>query len=34
MLQSVELTNFKCFQKQAFHFSSLTVLAGLNGMGK
>lgn len=34
MLQSVELTNFKCFQHQVFPLSNLTILAGLNGMGK
>ncbi len=34
MLQSVELMNFKCFQKQTFRITSLTVLAGLNGTGK
>lgn len=34
MLQSVELINFKCFQKQTFRITSLTVLAGLNGTGK
>lgn len=34
MLQSVKLKNFKCFQEQRFPFTNLTVLAGLNGMGK
>lgn len=34
MLQSVELTNFKCFRQQIFPLSNLTILAGLNGMGK
>lgn len=34
MLQSVTLTNFKCFQQQSFSFTNLTVLSGLNGMGK
>lgn len=34
MLQSVELTNFKCFRQQVFPFSNLTILAGMNGMGK
>lgn len=34
MLQSVTLANFKCFRQQSFPFTNLTVLAGLNGMGK
>lgn len=34
MLQAVKLINFKCFQEQLFPFSNLTILAGLNGMGK
>jgi len=34
MLQTVKLENFKCFQEQSFPFTSLTILAGLNGMGK
>ncbi len=34
MLQTVKLENFKCFQEQSFSFTNLTVLAGLNGMGK
>lgn len=34
MLQSVRLNNFKCFQEQLFPFSNLTILAGVNGMGK
>lgn len=34
MLQSVELVNFKCFQRQTVALGRLTILAGLNGMGK
>lgn len=34
MIKILELTNFKCFKKQTFPFSSLNVLAGINGMGK
>lgn len=34
MLQSVKLKNFKCFHEQCFPFTNLTILAGLNGMGK
>lgn len=34
MLQTVKLENFKCFQEQTFSFANLTILAGLNGMGK
>ena len=34
MLQAIGLTNFKCFKKQLFPLTSLTVLTGLNGMGK
>lgn len=34
MLQTVKLENFKCFQEQLFSFTNLTILSGLNGMGK
>jgi len=34
MILSLYLRNFKCFQNQYFDFGSLTLLAGLNGMGK
>jgi predicted ATPase len=34
MISSLYLRNFKCFQDQHFEFGSLTLLAGLNGMGK
>lgn len=30
----LELRNFKCFRRQPVEFGALTVLAGLNGMGK
>lgn len=33
-ITSIELRNFKCFRRQPIEFSSLTVLSGLNGMGK
>lgn len=34
MIKSMELKNFKCFAAHAISFSSLTLLAGLNSMGK
>lgn len=34
MLTGLELRNFKCFRRQPLEFAPLTVLAGLNGMGK
>lgn len=34
MLTGLELRNFKCFRRQPLEFAHLTVLAGLNGMGK
>lgn len=34
MIQSLSLRNFKCFEEQTMPFSNLTMLAGLNGMGK
>jgi len=34
MIRSIELTNFKCFKHQAIGFSDLTLLTGINGMGK
>lgn len=33
-LSALELKNFKCFREQRIEFGMLTVLAGLNGMGK
>ena len=33
-LSAVELENFKCFRRQRFELRNLTVLAGLNGVGK
>lgn len=34
MLRALELTNFKCFAKQGVELGALTLLTGLNGMGK
>lgn len=34
MLKSLRLQNFKCFEDQQIPLSSLTLLAGINGMGK
>jgi predicted ATPase len=34
MIRSLRLQNFKCFTSQSFELGSLTLLAGLNGMGK
>ena len=34
MITSLELRNFKCFKQQVLQFSRLTLLSGLNGMGK
>lgn len=34
MIRSLEIHNFKCFEKQKFEFAPLTLLSGLNGMGK
>jgi predicted ATPase len=34
MITSVRLRNFKCFRQQLLEFSPLTLLSGLNGMGK
>jgi predicted ATPase len=34
MIQSIQLTNFKCFEKQDVVFRPLTLLAGLNSSGK
>jgi len=34
MLRALELTNFKCFAKQRVELGALTLLTGLNGMGK
>ncbi len=34
MITSLELRNFKCFKQQVLQFSPLTILSGLNGMGK
>jgi len=34
MIQSLELTNFKCFQQQLVVLKPLTLLAGLNSSGK
>lgn len=33
-ITALELRNFKCFRRQPIEFGDLTVLAGLNGMGK
>ena len=34
MLKQIKLTNFKCFEAQALACAPLTLLCGLNGMGK
>jgi hypothetical protein len=34
MITFVRLRNFKCFREQTLEFSPLTLLSGLNGMGK
>jgi predicted ATPase len=34
MIKSLHLHNFKCFENQPIEFSNLTLLSGLNGMGK
>lgn len=33
-MKKIIINNFKCFEKQAFHFKNLTILAGANGSGK
>lgn len=34
MIDTLLLKNFKCFEEQSFAFGPLTVLTGINGMGK
>lgn len=34
MIKSLEIHNFKCFKEQKIEFRNLTLLTGLNGMGK
>ncbi len=34
MIQTLHVKNFKCFKDQAVDFGSITLLSGLNGMGK
>lgn len=34
MINSITLKNFKCFEKQTIPLNNLTLLTGLNGMGK
>ncbi|HRB81195.1 MAG TPA: DUF3696 domain-containing protein [Nitrospira sp.] len=34
MISLLHIHNFKCFESQRFDFGALTLLAGLNGMGK
>jgi len=34
MIKTVELTNFKTFEEETFNMAPLTVMSGLNGMGK
>jgi predicted ATPase len=34
MIQTLSLRNFKCFEEQTLSLGNLTMLAGLNGMGK
>ena len=34
MLQNIQLSNFKCFESLDLHCAPLTILCGLNGMGK
>jgi predicted ATPase len=33
-LSALEMRNFKCFRRQPLEFGNLTILTGLNGMGK
>lgn len=34
MINKIKLKNFKCFEKQEFQLDKLTILTGMNGMGK
>ncbi len=34
MIGQLRLYNFKCFEEQLLDFGHLTLLSGLNGMGK
>src|SRR5262245_31257357 len=34
MIEAITLRNFKCFESQELQLKNLTLLAGLNGMGK
>ena len=34
MIRFIRLENFKCFEKQEIELGALTLLSGLNGMGK
>jgi predicted ATPase len=34
MIKSIEIENFKCFEKQSLYLGKMTVFTGLNGMGK
>jgi len=34
MISSIELRNFKCFEKQEIKLGKITLLSGLNGLGK
>jgi predicted ATPase len=34
MIKNIKLRNFKCFESQSLETNNLTLLAGLNGMGK
>ncbi|NQU04737.1 MAG: DUF3696 domain-containing protein [Calditrichaeota bacterium] len=34
MIKQIDLNNFKCFENQKLEVSSLTLLSGLNGLGK
>lgn len=34
MIKTIDLENFKCFKNESINFGNLTVLTGLNGMGK
>jgi len=34
MIKSISLRNFKCFEMETFELGQLTLLSGLNGMGK
>lgn len=34
MIETIRLTNFKCFEKQTLKLGNITLLTGLNSSGK